>query len=38
MLDVFLNLSAKEMEVLEKHKELKDCLVKELEEFIKLIT
>lgn len=30
MLEVFLNESAKEMEVLEKHKQLKDCLIKEL--------
>jgi hypothetical protein len=37
MLDIFLNESAKEMEVLERHKELKDCLVKELQGFIGLV-
>jgi hypothetical protein len=37
MLDIFLNESSKEMEVLEKHRELKDCLVKELQGFVALV-
>lgn len=37
MLDIFLNESAKEMEVLERHREVKDCLVGELQGFLGLV-